>query len=150
MKLSHHGTSFRHEEYIGFLINRTAWRLRMHFQHFMKDNGCDITPEQGFILDRLWQKEGVYQTQLANATYKDKANVTRLVDALVKKGLVIRQMDAEDRRRFRIYLTDEGKALKATLLPLLVSEHEKILANISEEDLASCSRVLSMICDRAK
>ena len=117
MKLSHHGTSFRHEEYIGFLINRTAWRLRMHFQHFMKDNGCDITPEQGFILDRLWQKEGVYQTQLANATYKDKANVTRLVDALVKKGLVIRQMDAEDRRRFRIYLTDEGKALKATLLP---------------------------------
>ena len=43
-----------------------------------RENGLDITPEQWTVLLFLWEKDGVSQQELCNATYKDKPGMTRL------------------------------------------------------------------------
>ena len=43
-----------------------------------RQNGLEITPEQWTVLIFLWEKDGVTQQELCNATFKDKPSMTRL------------------------------------------------------------------------
>ena len=43
-------------------------------------NDMEITPEQWTVLLYLWEKDGVTQQELCNATFKDKPSMTRLID----------------------------------------------------------------------
>ena len=133
------------EEGVCFLLNRTAWKMRRHMFNYLKQNGYDITPEQWIALNRLWIEEGVFQTELANATFRDKANVTRILDGLVKKNLVVRIMDEGDRRKFRIYLTEEGKALEEILSSRMFSEQNRVLKGLEKEDIENLKRIIEAI-----
>ena len=56
-------------------INR---KLSNNFKHY----GVNITPEQWTVLIYLWEKDGVTQQELCNATFKDKPSMTRLIDSM--------------------------------------------------------------------
>ena len=40
-----------------------------------RQNGVEITPEQWTVLLFLWEKDGVTQQELCNATFKDKPSM---------------------------------------------------------------------------
>ncbi len=46
----------------------------------------------------LWEKDGVTQQELCNATFKDKPSMTRLIDNMERQHLVVRISDKKDRR----------------------------------------------------
>ena len=75
-------------------------------------NGLEITPEQWTVLIFLWEKDGVTQQELCNATFKDKPSMTRLIDNMEKQHLVVRISDKKDRRTNLIHLTKDGKQLE--------------------------------------
>ena len=52
-------------------INRKLYRN-------FRQNGLEISPEQWTVLIFLWEKDGVTQQELCNATFKDKPSMTRL------------------------------------------------------------------------
>ena len=54
-------------------INRKLYRN-------FRQNGLEISPEQWTVLIFLWEKDGVTQQELCNATFKDKPSMTRLID----------------------------------------------------------------------
>ena len=60
-------------------INRKLYRN-------FRQNGLEISPEQWTVLIFLWEKDGVTQQELCNATFKDKPSMTRLIDHLTKDG----------------------------------------------------------------
>jgi DNA-binding MarR family transcriptional regulator len=68
-----------------------------------KSKGINITPDHWIILSCLWQKEGITQTELAENAKKDRANLTRILDVMEKKDLIIRDNHEKDRRSFRIF-----------------------------------------------
>jgi DNA-binding MarR family transcriptional regulator len=55
--------------------------------------------------------------------FKDKPNVSRMLDALERKRLIHRQ--PTDRRRYSIFLTAEGKKLIEELLPIVTQLREE-------------------------
>ena len=55
-----------------------------------RQNGLEITPEQWTVLIFLWEKDGVTQQELCNATFKDKPSMTRLIDNMERQHLVVR------------------------------------------------------------
>ena len=63
-----------------------------------RQNGLEITPEQWTVLIFLWEKDGVTQQELCNATFKDKPSMTRLIDNMERQHLVVRISDKKDRR----------------------------------------------------
>ncbi len=67
-----------------------------------------ISSEQYAILACLIRQNMVTQQTLCGLTRKDKPNVTRLLDRLEHKRLVQRITDAEDKRKKRICITDQG------------------------------------------
>lgn len=110
-----------------------------------KKNGLDITPEQWTILIYLWEKDGVKQQDLCDATFKDKPSMTRLLDNMEKQHLVVRISQESDRRTNLIYLTKTGKDLEGPTHKITKETLEFLLDGVTSEELETCQRVMKQI-----
>ncbi|WP_299106005.1 MarR family transcriptional regulator [uncultured Tenacibaculum sp.] len=119
----------------GYLINMTALLLKREFTAIIKNNNIDVTPEQWAILNRLNEKSGLTQKEVAKLTFKDNANITRIVDKLEKKGLAIRQADSNDRRSWKISITKKGKEVRDLVEPLAIEILKKATKGLSDKDI---------------
>ena len=68
--------------------------------------------------------------ELCGLTAQRPTNMTRIGDALVRKGLVTRETDPGDRRRIVLRITARGERLARTLLPQLSSEVSRIFSSL--------------------
>ncbi len=107
--------------------------FRQFVQQKLKQHKVDLTFEMLQIIGYLWENDGVNQQEIANATLKDKASLTYLIDNLTRRELVYRQEDTCDRRNKLIFLTDQGWNLKTMIQPWLEDMH--IAANA---DIPAC------------
>ncbi len=130
---------------LGFIIYRTALALKGALQRCFKENGYEITAEQWAILRQLWEEDGLSQREIADRAAKDKPNITRMLDALEKKLLVFRQPDPQDRRKYCIYLTKDGRQLYERLSPLAQSLRQKVTANLTGPEIDSLKTTLDKI-----
>jgi len=104
-----------------------AGRLLRHFLHQkLRIDEVQLTPEQFFILLRLYMKDGQTQRELADKILNDHPNITRLIDKLEKSAYVRRISDAKDRRSFLITLSAKGRALCESRVPLIKKGTRKI------------------------
>ncbi|MEM7028030.1 MAG: MarR family winged helix-turn-helix transcriptional regulator [Chloroflexota bacterium] len=119
--------------------------MRLKLAQKFSESGYDITPEEWVILNRLWQKEGRSQNELAETTIKDKTTVTRFLNRMEKKGLVVRQNSSEDARVKHVYLTAYGKELETVLIPIAEALLSAGVANIDKGDVDKAFTVLKKI-----
>ncbi len=82
---------------------------RIYSRQCFKNSGFDITPEQFVIIEVLMHHDGLYQRQLSEITLKDRPNITRIINILVKNGYVERRSDKNKRKVFKIFLTKKLK-----------------------------------------
>jgi DNA-binding MarR family transcriptional regulator len=115
--------------------------MKAALQRAFQSQGFDLTPEQWGVLNRLWANEGIHQSFLAEKTGKDRHNITRILNLLEKKGLTKRVPDPDDRRRFKIYLTEPGRELKRKLPPVVIELLEKCLKGLTQKDLQDLERI---------
>ena len=87
----------------------------------------------------------MYQTDLANYSFRDKPTVSRIIDLLVRKNVVTRTPDKMDGRRFLISLTLKGKQLVEKAYPIVVASREKGWTNLSEEEYETLVKTLDKI-----
>src|SRR5689334_636178 len=62
-------------------------------------------------------QEPVYPSDLCSGVAQSPANITRITDALVSRGLISREANDTDRRRLVLRVTDKGEALVRELMP---------------------------------
>ena len=74
----------------------------------------------------------------------DKVAVSRAVGGLMKRGLVERATDREDRRREPLRLTEKGRAMHDEIVPLALKYEAELYAALSAEE----RRTLNGLCDR--
>ncbi|MGI8647268.1 MAG: MarR family transcriptional regulator [Acidimicrobiales bacterium] len=133
---------FKLDDSIGFLINRTAVYLKRELQRNFRRHGYTVTAEQWALLNRLWEQEGLSQVQLAEQTFNDKPNVTRMLGVLEKDGLVYRRQNDGDRRAYEVFLTAKGKELKGGLIAQAVDVLNRALYGLAEEDVGHLKKIL--------
>ncbi|GAB5474869.1 MAG: MarR family transcriptional regulator [Maribacter sp.] len=119
----------------GYLINMTALLLKREMTGALNKNKINVTPEQWAILNRLSENSGLSQKEVAKRTFKDNANITRILDKLEKKGLIKRQTDANDRRVWKIHITKDGKKVRNQIEPLAKEILKKATEGIDPEDV---------------
>src|ERR1700729_3714197 len=108
----------------GRSMNELRTYTRQQIQLKIKEHGINITFEMLEVMGCLWRKDGINQQEIANLTLRDKSSMTYLLDNLVKRKLVKRVEDDNDRRNKMIYLTKEGNALKDQLYPWVNEVYE--------------------------
>ncbi len=131
----------------GYLINMTALLLKRELNAIIKSNKIEVTPEQWAILNRLHEKSGLAQNEVAKLTFKDNANITRIVDKLESKGLVKRQADSNDRRAWKIAITKKGTEIRNSVEPLAIEVLDKATVGLSEKDVQLLNHTLKKLLD---
>jgi DNA-binding MarR family transcriptional regulator len=81
---------------------------------------------------------------LAAELVVDKPYMTQVVDALEERGLVLRTVDARDRRCRIVSLTEQGRAT-AERSEEILTRPPAILDQLSDVDLAELTRILSSL-----
>ena len=133
------------KEALGHFMGRTTRAMSRMLQNNFINAGYDITIEQWVIIVNLNRKDGQFQQQLANNTYKNKTSVTRMINSLQKKNIVERLSDPKDLRQKRIYLTDNGRQLFKNLAPLARKVQEEATQGIEPDEMESCKNILLKI-----
>lgn len=129
----------------GFRIERTAKIIKQVMQRRFNAHHFDLTVDQWVLLDCLRQENGQSQNQLAERTFKDAPTVTRIIDLLCKKELIERRGDPNDRRRFKIYLTDTGQLKIKKVLPVVIELRKKGIEQLPRKDYDDLIRILDTI-----
>lgn len=130
---------------LGFRIYRVNQLLRTALYRMFGELGRDVTPEQWIVLVRLWKEDAQTQTQLCDATLKDKATISRILDVMEREGLVARRTDPEDARGRRLHATREAMKLRAVATPLARDLATQIEAGIPASDLEITRRTLAHV-----
>jgi len=120
------------EKYIGYWINKVERTMKnIHDKRFQE---YGITLSQGSLLHQLWHKDGLTQTEMQERLKLRGASVSGLVDALIKKGLIVRKQDNEDARYKRLYLTEKGRTIEDKTIGLLMELDEEIMEGFDQEE----------------
>lgn len=118
----------------GHLIRRLNQVTASVFQMRMHELGFDLTPVQFAALSAINANPGIDQATLAGVIAYDRATITGVLDRLVAKGLVVRQVSARDRRLREINLTDTGERVLAETIPTARALQDEILCGLSPEE----------------
>lgn len=137
--------TFKFENSFGRILGVAHTAMFRHLSKLMKEQNLPITPEQFSVLSHLWQKDGLQQSELALCTNRNRANVTRILDILERENIVERRDDTNDRRVFRIYLTEKGKSLREATAKCAEQSIKDSLKGITKDEIETCKRVLLKI-----
>lgn len=132
---------------IPYYIHSTALYSKTATLQLFKNNGYDITPEQFGLLRILSLRDGLYQRQISQLALKDRPNVTRLLDILSTKGFVKREVDKQDRRIIKVFITDKGRQEVERVLPLIKEIRSKVFERLSDDEKLVLKNVLTKLLD---
>jgi MarR family transcriptional regulator, lower aerobic nicotinate degradation pathway regulator len=128
---------------VGFLLAKAYQRACVLFKEEFE--GHDLTPQQFGLLGFLWQEDGLTQSELSAKSQIDRTTMGGLIDRLEKEGLLARRSHPEDRRAYRICLTEKGKALEPELTPLALSAQAKFTAKLDQQEVETLKSLLEKI-----
>ena len=130
---------------LGMLIETAFRMMTKRFVHNAYKSGVDISLDQWQVLGPVWQLKSPSQKQLGEVCLKNKASITRTIDSLEKKSLVVRVPDQIDHRIKRVVLTNLGEQLFYDVLPIMEKTREEVRGDISEDQIDTFKKVLSEI-----
>lgn len=107
----------------------------------------DISEQQFNVLRILRGQKGIaanLSTVQGRMVHK-MSNTTRLVDKLIQKKLVKRNVCIENRRKIELFITEDGLDFLKKIDPITDEIEKKILSNISTKDLNSLISILNSI-----
>ena len=135
------------EQSLLFSIKSTSRAFRGRLNRGFAKAGYNVTSEQWRVLKCLWHQDGQRQQDLADVVHKDKTCITRTIDSMEKRDLVVRIPDRLDRRQKLIYLTDKGKRLQEELVRIARETALEAQHGIEPEHLDIFRKVLSKLHD---
>ena len=136
---------FSLQKMMGFYISRTAFLMSEGIFKEFEKLGYAITAQDFGILNLLWENDGLKHSEIATYTLRDKTTITRRIDGLVKKGILERRTDPQDRRISRVYLSPLGWQIQTKLTDALLNFHLDVLDGISGEDIQTTVNTLTKI-----
>ena len=93
----------------------------------------------------LEQLPGISQARLIPFLQTDKANVTKLLQTMEKKKLIIREVDDQDQRNKICHLTNQGKEVIPRLHEIIANWEKECFQGVSKEDLEQYRRISGII-----
>lgn len=132
-----------------YLISKAQQCLFAYLKREFDAERLTITPGQTGILFLL-KKNDFTMTELSRTLSVDNSAITGLVDRLEKSGLVTRLLSPDDRRAYRIHLTDPGLDQINRAQKIIKRVNEEIKADFSMEEVDAFKKVLNRFFTKFK
>lgn len=96
----------------GFYITQIKQLQDRIFERLLAENGIEISGGQGRILFILWKRDKLTVSEISRQTALAKNTVSIVVDGMVRRGILERTINPENRRQTIISLTEYAKSLR--------------------------------------
>ena len=140
-KTSQHG--FEHS--VMPWLGKTGKMMSIFMADKFKQHGLDLSVEQFVILKILHEENGLPQNDMALVTERHKASLTRLLDNMEKKHLVVRTPDPHDGRVKRVYLTKHGRGCFKSTLPVLKEATGELQKGLTKTEVKTLISILKKV-----
>ena len=114
-----HSTSLLH------LLHRASQIAEERLTRGLGDT--DVTPRQIAVLVVIADRDDLNQTDVTEATGIDRSTLTDIVRRLVDRKLVSRKRTKEDARAYALKVTDAGRRVLTTSMPVLARVEAELL-----------------------
>ncbi|CAN5873987.1 hypothetical protein BH10CHL1_BH10CHL1_44150 [soil metagenome] len=84
----------------------------------------------------------VYPTELSKSQAVSKNTISAHLRALEEQGLIIRELDPQDRRQFRIHLSEAGRTLIQNGTPKFMTYLNKLTADLTGPEVEQLQALL--------
>ncbi len=125
---------------MSFELHSAARLMRRNFDRRAKAHGLSRSRWQ--VLWVLSREQGLKQAELADCLDVAPISLARQLDILEKDGLVQRRRDEQDRRCFRIYLTNAAEPALAILHELAQKTRKEALAGFRKAEIVQLQQLL--------
>ncbi|MGN6228071.1 MarR family winged helix-turn-helix transcriptional regulator [Dyella sp. KULCS107] len=129
----------------GYLLNDVTLLFRKHFDRRAVKFG--LTRAQWRATKMLHHREGLRQTELAENLEMEPIAVGRVIDRLQAAGFVERRPDPRDRRAWRLYPTEQARAVIGDMEEIGRGLRKDATQGIDYDELAQALAVLERIKD---
>ena len=115
---------------VGFLLHDVSRLLRVRFDRRARALG--LTRAQWRVLAHLAPRQGINQTALAEILEVETITLGRHIDRLEDTGWVERRPNPDDRRVWRLFLTDKARPILDRMEVLALETQEEAMTELSE------------------
>ncbi|MCC7453520.1 MAG: MarR family transcriptional regulator [Crocinitomix sp.] len=133
------------DEIIFYTLEKSIKTYRKFAQQQLLKNGYDITIDQWLVLKTLQENQQLSQNQIAELVFKDFASITRIIELLVQKKYVQRDVNQHDRRKFELTITDKGNEIIKAIYPIVTDYRKRALEGLTTEEIKQMKKNLEQI-----
>lgn len=131
---------------LGYLLARASQRWDALLAERCRAHGFpEVRPSFGSILLPLFEDDGLRIGDLTDRARIAKQSMTTLVRDAVSAGLVTREVDPEDGRSHRIWLTPRAMEFRAVAGLILNEMTDRLIAVVDPESVEIVSRSLAAV-----
>jgi DNA-binding MarR family transcriptional regulator len=129
-----------------FLLSQVGARAAQLFGELLAP--LKFTPPDAGILRLLARSPGISQQELARRLDMHASRLVAVIDALEQRGLVAREMNADDRRLYSLQVTEKGREALGAIGAVARAQDEQICAGLSAEERGQLAELLRKIAER--
>lgn len=131
---------------LGLLFRQTRDAMWARMERELAAAGHELTFSQFIAIKKL--ANGIASvTELARAADLNPGAMTRLLDKLEARGLLVREADPNDRRALHIHLTDAGIAMWRDIDQCGQRVRERALRGMDDDTRTQLTRLLEQVRD---
>jgi DNA-binding MarR family transcriptional regulator len=132
-------------KFVPFRLNRLSAEVSSALSaEYQARYGLDI-PEWRVLATLGFRNDACSAQYIAHCTRTHKSTISRAVTTLMKRQMIERVENADDRREFRLRMTGKGKALYEELIPRLLRREQEILSCLSAQERKNLAALLGKI-----
>jgi DNA-binding MarR family transcriptional regulator len=132
-------------------INRWISILYRHSQsHINKQvDKYNIGSGQYIFLLALYRKDGISQEEVSDHLKIDKATTAKAIKKLEKEGYIKRDINSEDKRAYKVFLTQKALDIKPEIQGILRNWSAVLSEGLSEDEKSMALDLLSRMAKNA-
>jgi len=129
-----------HQERFAHLVKLAARGLARALQMRLTEHS--VSYGHWTFLRILWEEEGLTQRELSARAGVMEPTTFAALTAMVQRGYVTRRRNPQSRKEMQVFLTPQGRALQAKLVPLAEEVNDVALRGVGAADIAATRRTL--------
>lgn len=133
---------------MGMLLGRTNMQKDRMLDKYLEPHG--VTSSQFKVLIIIAQFCADTPAELCRCLSLDSGSMTRMLDRLEQKGLIVRSRSVEDRRQVRLLLTEEGIKLTNLLPTVGAKAMNELLGCLDTAELQALEQILTKVLRAAE
>ncbi|MBS4536360.1 MarR family transcriptional regulator [Clostridium sp. D2Q-14] len=114
------------------------------------DNKYRCNKNQNKAIMTIGKYDNISPSTLGKYLDMRKGSLTTLIDSLVEKNLILKEMDNNDRRRYLLSLTDEGKKYFENQREIFKNSIHTIFGKLNEDEIKIFSENMNKIVEIMK